>query len=390
MTSEQGDDASVANAANWLRLIFHSLTCNNPACVLDDRCSGGKALLSHVLTCSNPGACAVPSCTSVRRLTLHWLRCQDTQCRLCAGVWRDLSGSDGRHEQHQQFQPRARYNEPLPPEAPGTPDRNGAAPIADVFSDRQPVANPGEEGVAPSGRGADDEDMQVVDVDFDPLLPVADRAVVQLQGGYDSSSLTHSLATAAHSLTRELTHELSEPGPAFRFPAGVPERVSLPGHDARCDLRSSEMAAGGPGHPDPSISHVVLYIMYCVLQEATSYMRYLLHCLMCRNERASPSRAPGLQFWLDALMPQGLMPHDGSAAPPPLAVAAAVAPTIAGRRLLGHRLMCRNSFCALCSGTCDLFTRGRALHGQPPVPSGLHDMDLIVHELSLALGSVNL
>ncbi|GLC42862.1 hypothetical protein PLESTF_000586000 [Pleodorina starrii] len=305
MTSEQGDDASVANAANWLRLIFHSLTCNNPACVLDDRCSGGKALLSHVLTCSNPGACAVPSCTSVRRLTLHWLRCQDTQCRLCAGVWRDLSGSDGRHEQHQQFQPRARYNEPLPPEAPGTPDRNGAAPIADVFSDRQPVANPGEEGVAPSGRGADDEDMQVVDVDFDPLLPVADRAVVQLQ-------------------------------------------------------------------------------------EATSYMRYLLHCLMCRNERASPSRAPGLQFWLDALMPQGLMPHDGSAAPPPLAVAAAVAPTIAGRRLLGHRLMCRNSFCALCSGTCDLFTRGRALHGQPPVPSGLHDMDLIVHELSLALGSVNL
>ncbi|GIL84117.1 hypothetical protein Vretimale_11034 [Volvox reticuliferus] len=308
MTSEHGDEASVANAANWLRLIFHSLTCSNPACVLEERCTGGKALLTHVLTCTNPGACTVPSCTSVRRLTLHWLRCQDTQCRLCAGVWRDLSGHDETNAQQQPLRVRARLMEPLPPEAPGTPDRNGVASTSISNSMSEDAGNLVGDGDGPSGQGHEQDaapsggDMEIVDVEYDMRAAVTDRAVIQLQ-------------------------------------------------------------------------------------EATSYMRYLLYCLMCRDARDSAARGPGLQFWLSNLMSPPLQGHAQQVLS---GAAGARGHRSAGRRLLGHRLLCQNPYCALCSGTCELFTRGQGLRRELPVPNGLRDMDLIVHELSLALGSVNL
>ncbi|EFJ47874.1 hypothetical protein VOLCADRAFT_91513 [Volvox carteri f. nagariensis] len=327
--TEQGDEASLANAANWLRLIFHSLTCNNPGCVLGERCSGGKALISHVLTCSSSGACMVPSCASVRRLILHWLRCQDTHCRLCAAVWRDLSGH---YEVNQQrgFSPRTeRQMEPLPPEAPGTPDRTGAVLLPSSNSiEREDDANATGDGVAAFGRRRDEHaaDVRIAELGIghnNPPAQVTDRAVIQLQ-------------------------------------------------------------------------------------EATSYMRYLLYCLMCRQARVrlrvreadeghdTAARAPGLHFWLNMAMPPQATGHVtaavvAAAAPPAVAVAvAAIRPPTAtaalrmalpsaGRRLLCHRLMCRNPLCALCSGTCELFTRGQGLRRELPVPSGLYDMDVIVH-----------
>ncbi|GIL59196.1 hypothetical protein Vafri_13885 [Volvox africanus] len=305
MNSEHGDDASVANAANWLRLIFHSLTCSNPACVLEERCAGGKALLSHVLTCTNPGACTVPSCTSVRRLTLHWLRCQDTQCRLCAGVWRDLSGHDEANAEQQPLRFRERLMESLPPEAPGTPDRSGAASTSFSCNISEDTVNSTGDGVGPSGQGHEEYagvEAEIVNVESHMGAAVTDRAVIQLQ-------------------------------------------------------------------------------------EATSYMRYLLYCLMCRDARDSAARGPGQHFWINTLMPPPLQEHTQQAHS---VAAGAARHGSAGRRLLGHRLLCQNPYCALCSGTCELFTRGQGLRRELPVPNGLRDMDLIVHELSLALGSVNL
>ncbi len=76
--SNTGDDSAVANACNWLRLIFHALTCNRPICQLGERCSNGKLVLSHLVTCAaDPvGSCNVPSCNAVRRLALHWAGCK--------------------------------------------------------------------------------------------------------------------------------------------------------------------------------------------------------------------------------------------------------------------------------------------------------------------------
>ncbi|KXZ45739.1 hypothetical protein GPECTOR_51g725 [Gonium pectorale] len=168
------------------------------------------------------------------------------------------------------------------------------------------------------------------------------------------------------------------------------------------------MDEDGP-QPHPALAdRAVLHLL-----EATAYMRYLLQTLMSRNTRDAPNSGPGRNFWFNLWMPTGAggqQPYGGYAGPEgqqvleaggmvaqgpdPAAVAAAAAGVPArrpaGRRLLQHRLVCRNSYCALCAGTCDLFTRGHGLRLDPALPAGLREMDDIVQELALALNNINL
>ncbi|KAG2486641.1 hypothetical protein HYH03_014697 [Edaphochlamys debaryana] len=125
------------------------------------------------------------------------------------------------------------------------------------------------------------------------------------------------------------------------------------------------------------------------LQEATSYLKYILHSLMCRTARDLPSRAPGVAFWL-GMLGDGLAAGNGAGATGPLPWPQAAPQPSAGQRLLHHRLTCRNTGCAMCSGTCDLFVRGNALRQELPVPQTLNQMDDIVQALSMALASFNL
>ncbi|GFR46042.1 hypothetical protein Agub_g7511 [Astrephomene gubernaculifera] len=328
MDGQATEDLAVANAANWLRLTFHALTCNDSACCLGERCSGGKLLLSHILASSSPDACtaAVPQCTSVRRLVLHWLECQEPNCRLCAGVWRDISGYQEQHEGHVRLS-QDRGSDTVPPEQPGTPQRGGSP--------------------------------EPVDMDF------------------------HTSAFAGNAVGRTM---------ATISPAG----------------------AETPANP---ANRAVLQ-----LQDVTSYMRYLLHTLMRKQSSGdTASRAAGRMFWLEVLRAPALQPQQQqqwTACHPVMAAAdggmgaameeaggatgagggsgagggayrylepPSAAPTLAGRRLVMHRLMCRNPYCALCAGTCELFTRGHALTGDLRAPQTMRDMDNIVQELSLAL-----
>ncbi|GFR42801.1 hypothetical protein Agub_g3769 [Astrephomene gubernaculifera] len=177
------------------------------------------------------------------------------------------------------------------------------------------------------------------------------------------------------------------------------------------------MAAIAPGGATTPINPANRAVLQ--LQEATSYMRYLLHTLMRKQYSGdAASRVAGRTFWLAVLrapalqpqqpqqrrqLPQRMAAADGGMGAAMEAADAAgagagagavgeayleppsAAPTLAGRRLVIHRLTCRNPYCALCAGTCELFTRGHALRSELRAPNTMRDMNNIVQELSLAL-----
>ena len=74
MTGEEQQQQLVSNAVNWLRLLFHAITCRKGhACELGERCQEAKKLLAHMLCCQEHDRCA--HCASVRKLMLHYLTC---------------------------------------------------------------------------------------------------------------------------------------------------------------------------------------------------------------------------------------------------------------------------------------------------------------------------
>lgn len=403
-SSHIGDPATVANACNWLRLIFHSLTCNRASCQLGERCRNGKLVLSHLVTCtaSPVEECEVPSCVAVRRLALHWAECKNEDCRLCSAVWRDLLvGGGAAGHQHAADPHSAGYSSQLHT-SPVPPVRTASGAHQEAYDAAfQGTASPLAPGSPSVYHHQHHYHGSPGGVQHPPQHPNQDHAGGNQDHGYhhheqqpqDQAYQQHLLQQ--HYAQQQQQQMLSDPVNDMMASAGAEGSTE---HGASPNSTSSPPTAADQ------------------LQAASGYLKYLFYCLMCKEPRDPKSVEVGKAFWKDMLSkPMVLLPPAAPDEPPRLP---------AGRRLLYHRLCCRYPGCMLCRPTCDLFmpspppqqqtgwlvgtAGGYGTHTnypnhlsqyRPGVLGGEHDvelpaesenMDAIVQALSFSLGALGL